>query len=251
MRKLLWSAVCLVGASVCCAASEPKPVAPDPSQQRQAMVDRIANRDSAHLLKNLRVLSAMREVPRHLFVPKHLAGKAYDDAELPIGKGQTLSQPFIVAYMIQAVDPTPGDKVLEVGTGSGYEAAVLSRLAKEVYTIEIVPALAQKARKVLEKLGYSNVQVRAGDGYRGWPELAPFDAIIVSCAPDHIPEPLVDQLAVGGRLVIPVGVTEKGRWVTQTLVVVRKTDKGLVEEKRLSTRLPAMKGEAVKKKSPR
>jgi len=217
------------------------------TQQRQDMVARIARHDPAAGVKDPRVIDALREVPRHLFVSKRLAAQAYADTDLSIGKGQTIRQPFIVAYMIQTVEPLPGDKVLEIGTGSGYEAAILSRLAKEVYTVEIVPALARQARQVLQKLGYANVQVRAGDGYRGWPEHAPFDAIIVTCAPDHIPEPLVEQLAMGGRLVIPVGVAKKGKEAAQALVVVRKTDKGMVEEKRLNVSFGPMKGEATRK----
>jgi len=221
-------------------------------EQRQVMVARLAAYDPAHPINDLRVLAAMGEIPRHLFVPKHLARKAYEDAELPIGKGQTILPPFIVAYMIQTLEPKSGDKVLEIGTGSGYQAAVLSRLAGQVYTIEILPALAKRAEQTLHELGYANVSVRLGDGYRGWPEKAPFDAIIVTCAPDHIPEPLVEQLAMGGRLVIPVGVAKTGKWATQKLVVIRKTEKGLVEERRLSVRLLPMKGEAVRrpKKAP-
>jgi len=215
------------------------------------MVARLAADDPEHPVTDPRVLDAMREVPRHLFVPKRLVAKAYDDAELSIGKGQTISPPFIVAYMTQTMEPKPGDKVLEVGTGSGYQAAVLSRLAREVYTIEIVPALAKRAERTLRELGYANVTVRQGDGYRGWPEKAPFDAIIVTCAPDHIPAPLVEQLAMGGRLVIPVGVAKTGKWATQKLVVIRKTEKGLGEERRLSVRFLPMKGEAARHRSSR
>src|SRR5688572_146180 len=152
-----------------------------------------------------RVLAAMRKVPRHEFVPEELRGRAYGDFPLPIGEEQTISQPFIVAYMTQALELAPSDRVLEVGTGSGYQAAVLAELVREVYTIEIVPPLARRSKAVLERLGYRNVFVREGDGYRGWKEKAPFDAIIVTCAPDAIPKPLIDQLKVGGRMVIPVG----------------------------------------------
>jgi protein-L-isoaspartate(D-aspartate) O-methyltransferase len=215
---------------------------------QQTMVARLAAYDPAHPIKDSRVLDAMREVPRHLFVPKHIVARAYEDTELPIGQGQTISAPFIVAYMAQTLEPKPSDKVLEIGTGSGYEAAVLSRLAGAVYTVEIVPSLAKRAGQTLHDLGYANVWVRRGDGYRGWPEKAPYDAIIVTCALDHVPEPLIEQLAMGGRLVIPVGVAKRGKWAAQTLVVIRKTQKGLVEEKRLSVTFLPMKGEAVRRK---
>ncbi|MFZ0712206.1 MAG: protein-L-isoaspartate(D-aspartate) O-methyltransferase, partial [Terrimicrobiaceae bacterium] len=156
-------------------------------------------------ITNAAVLEAMTEVPRHEFVPEALRPRAYADGPLPIGHGQTISQPFIVAYMTQALELSKEDTVLEVGTGSGYQAAILGKLAKEVYTIEIVPPLAESARNILAKLGFQNVHVKLGDGYLGWPEAAPFDAIIVTCAPDRVPEPLVSQLKEGGRLVIPVG----------------------------------------------
>jgi len=241
MVKLLWSGVlvswALAGSAV-----------PQFVEQRNAMVDRIARSDSSHPVKDTRVLDAMREVPRHLFVPKNFLDQAYDDVELPIGHKQTIWQPFIVAYMTQTVEPKPSEKVLEVGTGSGYQTAVLSRLAKEVYTIEIVPALAKRAQKTLRELGYANVWARTGDGYRGWPEKAPFDAIIVDCAPDHIPAPLLEQLAMEGRLIIPIGVAKTGkRTPPETLVVIRKTPKGMVEEQRLKVRFAPMKGEAARR----
>jgi len=156
-------------------------------------------------IKNRRVLDAMATVPRHEFVPQSVLAFAYRDEPLPIGYGQTISQPFIVAFMTEQLNPNPTDRVLEIGTGSGYQAAVLSRLVAEVYTIEIIEPLAQRAKADLERLGYNNVKVLAGDGYQGWQEHAPFDAIIVTCAPDHIPRPLVDQLRDGGRMIIPVG----------------------------------------------
>ena len=159
-------------------------------------------------IKNQRVLNAMATVPRHEFVPKALEKFAYLDGPLPIGYGQTISQPFVVAFMTEQLDPKPTDRVLEIGTGSGYQAAVLSRLVTEVYTIEIIEPLAKRAEADLKRLGYDNVKVLAGDGYRGWPDHAPFDAIIVTCAPDHIPQPLVEQLRDGGRMVIPVGALE-------------------------------------------
>jgi protein-L-isoaspartate(D-aspartate) O-methyltransferase len=159
-------------------------------------------------IRNQRVLDAMGTVPRHEFVPKTLSRYAYSDEPLPIGYGQTISQPFIVAFMTEQLDPKPTDRVLEIGTGSGYQAAVLSRLVAEVYTIEIIEPLASRAEADLKRLGYNNVKVRAGDGYQGWPDYAPFDAIIVTCAPDHIPQPLVEQLRDGGRMIIPVGALE-------------------------------------------
>jgi protein-L-isoaspartate(D-aspartate) O-methyltransferase len=152
-----------------------------------------------------RVLAVMGQVPRHEFVPAELRDQAYADHPLPIGHDQTISQPFVVAFMTEQLAPKPGDKVLEIGTGSGYQAAVLAGLVKVVYSIEIIEPLARRAAADLRRLGYANVIVRAGDGYKGWPEAAPFDAIIVTCAPDHVPQPLVDQLAEGGRMIIPVG----------------------------------------------
>ncbi len=156
-------------------------------------------------VKDPRVLYAMLKVERHLFVPKDLQTVAYADQPLPIGEGQTISQPYIVALMTELLELKGGEKVLEIGTGSGYQAAILAELAKEVYTIEIIETLATSAKKLLLELGYQNVMVRAGDGYLGWPEAAPFDAIIVTAAPDHIPKPLIEQLKEGGRMVVPVG----------------------------------------------
>lgn len=156
-------------------------------------------------IKDERVLAAMRTVPRHEFVPEDQRVFAYDDRPLPIGHGQTISQPFIVAFMTEHLKPQATDKVLEIGTGSGYQAAILSGLVKEVFTIEIVEPLAKRAEADLRRLNYTNVFVKAGDGHKGWPERAPFDAIIVTCAPDQIPQPLIEQLRDGGRMVIPVG----------------------------------------------
>lgn len=156
-------------------------------------------------IKDERVLAAMRAVPRHEFVPEEHRLNAYDDRPLPIGHGQTISQPFIVAFMTEQLKPRPTDKILEIGTGSGYQAAILSGLVKEVFTIEIVEPLARRAETDLRRLDYANVFVKAGDGYQGWPEHAPFDAIIVTCAPDQIPQALVEQLRDGGRMIIPVG----------------------------------------------
>jgi len=156
-------------------------------------------------LKNDMVLRAMGKVPRHEFVPARMRAQAYEDRPLPIGEGQTISQPYIVALMTETARIKRGAKVLEIGTGSGYQAAVLAELTPKVYTIEILPSLGKRAQATLKRLGYKSVEVRIGDGYQGWKEHAPFDAILVTCAPDHIPQPLIDQLAEGGRMVIPVG----------------------------------------------
>jgi protein-L-isoaspartate(D-aspartate) O-methyltransferase len=172
-----------------------------------------------------RVMAAMGEVPRHAFVPEDLRPRAYDNGPLPIGHGQTISQPFIVALMTDLLRPRAGDAILEVGAGSGYQAAVLAELAKRVYTVEIVPSLAKEAAERLERLGYGNVEVRCGDGYGGWPEHAPFDGILVAAAAPHVPQPLVDQLKPGGRLVIPVGLPYSAQ---ELLLIEKSPDGGLV-----------------------
>jgi protein-L-isoaspartate(D-aspartate) O-methyltransferase len=199
----------------------------DDAKRRDQMVEeQIRARD----VSNPRVLAAMRKVPRHRFVPAHVAAGAYEDHPLPIGHGQTISQPYIVAYMSEALEVAPQHKVLEIGTGSGYQAAILGELAKQVYTIEIVAPLADRAREVLKSLGYRNVEVRTGDGYAGWPQHAPFDRIIVTAAPDHIPQPLIDQLAMNGRMVIPVGREY------QEMVILTKTDRGVVQKRTIPVR---------------
>jgi protein-L-isoaspartate(D-aspartate) O-methyltransferase len=190
----------------------------DWDRQRAAMVD---SQLSARDIRSPRVLEVMRRVPRHLFVPEASRDESYGDYPLPIGHGQTISQPYIVAFMTQALDVRPIDRVLEIGTGSGYQAAVLAELAKEVYTIEIVEPLADRARTTLASLGYRNVHVRAGNGYLGWPEQAPFDRVIVTAAPDEVPPALVEQLKVGGLMAVPVGVGY------QELRILRKTANGL------------------------
>jgi len=169
---------------------------------RQKMVE---TQIEARGVKDPRVLAALLKVERHRFVPEKYLDSAYSDQPLPIGEGQTISQPYIVGLMTELLELDGDEKVLEIGTGSGYQAAILAELAKEVYTIEIIEPLASAARKRLSELGYQNVKVKAGDGYLGWPEAAPFDAIIVTAAPDHIPEPLIEQLKEGGRMVVPVG----------------------------------------------
>lgn len=194
---------------------------------RQQMVE---HQIRARGVRNPAVLQAMLTVPRHRFVEPSLVQFAYADHPLSIGYNQTISQPYIVAYMTEAAEISPGDRVLEIGTGCGYQAAVLGELAQEVYTIEIIPQLAQRAGRTLQALGYKNVHVRAGDGYRGWLEHAPYDAILVTAAPDHIPQPLIEQLAMNAKMVIPVGNHY------QDIVVLTKTSEGVVEERTIPVR---------------
>lgn len=184
---------------------------------RETMVrTQIANRG----IRDEATLAAMRNVPRHLFVPRGQVANAYRDSPLPIGFGQTISQPFIVAFMTEIVEPKPHYRILEIGTGSGYHAAVLAEIAKEVYTIEIIPELGERAKKLLEDLNYDNVHVKIGDGYYGWQEAAPFDAIVVTAAAEHIPPPLIAQLREGGKMIIPVGTP----FFVQQLMLVEKTE---------------------------
>jgi protein-L-isoaspartate(D-aspartate) O-methyltransferase len=189
-------------------------------------------------ITNARVLAVMGRLPRHEFVPPNQRAQAYDDHPLPIGHEQTISQPFIVAFMTEKLEPKQADKVLEIGTGSGYQAAVLGELVGAVYTIEIVAPLARRAQADLKRLGYTNVFVRAGDGYQGWAEAAPFDAIIVTCAPDHVPEPLVAQLKDGGRMIIPVGSGS-----SQELYLLRKKQGKIEKEAVLPVRFVPMTGQ--------
>ena len=200
---------------------------------RRAMVD---EQIRARGITNESVLRAMYRVPRHKFLPPTHNKYAYVDSPVTIGHEQTISQPFIVAYMTDAAEVNKKKKVLEIGTGSGYQAAILGELAKEVYTIEIIPELAEQAKQVLDELGYKNIFVRTGNGYLGWPEQAPFDAIVVTAAPPEIPQALVDQLAVGGKMVIPVG--EKN----QEMVVIKKTKKGVTQRKTMQVRFVPMTG---------
>jgi protein-L-isoaspartate(D-aspartate) O-methyltransferase len=207
-------------------------------EQRARMVE---TQIVARGVRDPRVLAAMRKVPRHLFVDPSQRSQAYEDHPLPIPGNQTISQPYIVAIMTELLDLKPGARVLEIGTGSGYQSAVLGEMAREVYTIEIVPELARLAAERLKELGHANVTVREGDGYRGWPEHAPFDAIIVTAAPERIPEPLLDQLAPGGVMVIPVG------GFFQELKVFRKSADGKITEKDiLPVRFVPMTGEVEK-----
>lgn len=203
-----------------CAAGEA-----DYAARREAMV---ARQIAARGVQDERVLEAMRAVPRHRFVPAGMRGEAYADRPLPIGEGQTISQPYIVALMTESLGPAARGKVLEIGTGSGYQAAVLAEIADTVYSIEIIPALGERARSLLDTLGYRNVRIRVGDGYFGWPEAAPFDAVIVTAAAPRLPEPLVRQIRTGGRIVIPIGDA------LQELELYEKTADGV----RLLSRVP-------------
>ncbi|HEY5885586.1 MAG TPA: protein-L-isoaspartate(D-aspartate) O-methyltransferase [Pyrinomonadaceae bacterium] len=204
----------------------------DFTRQRQALVAQL----KAEGITNGDVLKAMLKVPRHEFVPPSHRQYSYQNRPLPIGHDQTISQPFIVGYMTQAASIAPGEKVLEIGTGSGYQAAVLAELAGQVYTIEIIPELAEGAKSVLSKLGYKNVHVKAGNGYEGWPEHAPFDAIVVTAAPDEVPQKLVDQLALRGKMVIPVGST------FQEMVIITRDNSGVVEQRTIPVRFVPMTG---------
>jgi protein-L-isoaspartate(D-aspartate) O-methyltransferase len=231
-------------ASVGC-ASEPSAQSPAVATQnvataldtfalkREAMVDQQIR---ARGISDPAVLAAMRKVPRHRFVPAEVTHMAYNDHAIPIGSGQTISQPYIVAYMTEAAEISPRDRVLEIGTGSGYQAAILGEVAREVYTIEIIPELAEGARRTLAELGYKNVHAKTGNGYLGWPESAPFDAILVTAAPDQVPQALVNQLAPGGRMVVPVGD------IVQDMMIIEKTRNGVVERRTIPVRFVPMTG---------
>ena len=209
MRRCLGLVGAVVACVVGCTAGGP-PSGPDWASQRQRMVQ---TQLADHGIQNERVLAAMGNVPRHEFVPEASRRHAYDDGPLPIGHGQTISQPYMVAFMTEAIDPRPGQCVLEIGTGSGYQAAVLAELVGEVYTIELLQELASAAGQRLERLGYGNVHVRAGDGFFGWPEAAPFDAVVVTCGAKEVPQPLFDQLKPGGTMVIPVEDSPESQWL--------------------------------------
>ena len=214
--------------------SEPqKSSAEATKEKRRQMVERQIR---ARGIKDTTVLSAMTKVERHRFVPASQQASAYDDTPLPIGENQTISQPYIVGYMTEAAEISSSEKVLEIGTGSGYQAAVLGEIAKEVYTIEIIPQLADRARATLNQLGYKNVFVKTGNGYLGWPEHAPFDAIVVTAAPDEVPQALVDQLAVNGKMVIPVGT------FSQDMMLITRTRDGVVERRTIPVRFVPMTG---------
>jgi len=224
---------------------EPRPPSPAVAAQSATTVsDSFALARDAMVNQQIRargieapaVLKAMHKVERHRFVPAEVRHMAYDDHALPIGSGQTISQPYIVAYMTEAADITARETVLEIGTGSGYQAAILGEIAREVYTIEIIPELAERARNTLAELGYVNVHTKTGNGYLGWPEHAPFDAILVTAAPDEIPQALVDQLASGGRMVVPVGE------IVQEMMVIEKTRNGVVKRRTIPVQFVPMAG---------
>ncbi len=216
-----------------------KDVATEREQQFLQLRERMVHEQlQARDVKDERVLAAMRKVPRHRFVPRDLADSAYEDNPLSLMLGQTISQPYIVGYMTQALNLRGGERVLEIGTGSGYQAAVLAELVSEVYTMEILPELAAQAQSTLDTLGYKNIRIRCGDGYLGWPEAAPFDRIIVTAAPDHIPQPLIDQLKPGGRMIIPVGSRD------QDLVLLEKNEQGVSIRSTIPVRFVPMTGQA-------
>jgi protein-L-isoaspartate(D-aspartate) O-methyltransferase len=222
----------LLAAMAATGCGQQVPSAADFAAQRQRMVDQQLKPRG---IKDERVLTAMAKVPREEFVPPDERGDAYEDGPLPIGYDQTISQPYIVAFMTEQLQPRPGDRVLEVGTGSGYQAAILAELVADVYTIEIVEPLAKTAEATLDRLGYKNVHLKVGDGYRGWLEEAPFDAVIVTCAPDKVPQPLIDQLKDGGRMVIPVGER-----FAQQLYLLEKKNGQLKESATLPVRFVPM-----------
>ncbi|MFN8178158.1 MAG: protein-L-isoaspartate(D-aspartate) O-methyltransferase [bacterium] len=246
-KAALAAAFCLSGlvAAGCAPAREappPRPATSSAVEEAEYTRRRLAlvNEELAPQIQDPRVLDAMRKVPRHLFVPPELREHAYEDTPLPIGEDQTISQPFVVALMTRLLELTPASKVLEIGTGSGYQAAVLAELAQNVYSIEIIEPLAKRAAETLKGVGYERVHLRTGDGYLGWPEAAPFDRIIVTCAPENVPQPLQDQLAEGGRLVIPVGPAGN-----QELVVEVKEDGKLVRREVIPVRFVPMTGPGV------
>jgi protein-L-isoaspartate(D-aspartate) O-methyltransferase len=234
IRRWLLASLCAAGCSV--SSRDAPPAEPDYGEERERMV---REQLVARGIRDARVLAAMRSVPRHELVPESQREYAYEDGPLPIGEGQTISQPYIVAAMSEAAALTGDERVLEVGTGSGYQAAVLAELAREVYTIELEPELAARAKRDLERLGYANVHTRTGDGYRGWPEVAPFDAILVTAAPDHVPPALESQLKRGGRLVIPVG--DSG---DQELWLFTKTERGLERQRLMPVRFVPLRRRA-------
>jgi len=232
------------------AVAEPSPEAAAPSPEAAAVQDpyrdlrerMVETQIEARGVRDREVLRAMRTVPRHRFMPKVTWSSAYVDSPVAIGEEQTISQPYIVALMTGLAEVGPGQKVLEIGTGSGYQAAVLAEMGADVYSIEIIEPLAKRARQALDETGYGRVHTRIGDGYQGWPEEAPFDAVVVTAAPGHVPQPLKDQLAVGGRLVIPVGER-----FYQELMVIERTERGFREQSVLPVLFVPMTGEAQEK----
>jgi len=231
-QYLLFAAIATTG------CGQQAPTAADLAAQRQGMVEQQLKRRG---IKDERVLAAMAKVPREEFIPADARPSAYEDGPLPIGYDQTISQPYVVAFMTEQLRPKQSDHVLEIGSGSGYQAAILGELVAEVYTIEIVEPLAKSAEATLQRLGYNNVHIKAGDGYKGWPEEAPFDAIIVTCAPEKVPQPLVDQLNDRGRMVIPVGER-----FAQQLYLLEKKNGQLKESVTLPVRFVPMLREQKK-----
>jgi protein-L-isoaspartate(D-aspartate) O-methyltransferase len=228
-KYLLFAAIATTG------CRQQTPAAADFAAQRQRMVEQQLK---ARGIKDQRVLAAMAKVPREEFVPTDERIDAYEDGPLPIDYGQTISQPYIVAFMTEQLRPKPTDRVLEIGSGSGYQAAILAELVTDVYTIEIIEPLAKSAEATMQRLGYENVHIKVGDGYQGWPEEAPFDAVIVTCAPENVPQPLIDQLQNGGRMVIPVGER-----FAQQLYLLEKKNGRLKESATLPVRFVPMQRE--------
>ncbi|MEJ2056074.1 MAG: protein-L-isoaspartate(D-aspartate) O-methyltransferase [Calditrichaceae bacterium] len=239
VSKYIQAAVILT-AMLCAACGKEKAMERKPEKFDSLRNEMVENQIIARGVKDPLVIKAMRTVPRHLFLPKDDISSAYLDEPRPIGEGQTISQPYIVAFMTEQLHLKPGYRVLEIGTGSGYQAAVLAQIADSVFTIEIIPELAEKAKEIINELHYNNVIVFQGDGYKGWHEKAPFDAIIVTAAPPKIPPALLEQLKVGGRMVLPVGE------FVQELVVVSKNENGISMENVLPVRFVPMTGEVQK-----
>lgn len=227
-----WLAVAALTATAC--GQQPSASPDFAAQRRQMLQQQLVTRG----ITDVRVLAAMAKVPREEFVPAEWRATSYQDGPLSIGYAQTISQPYIVAFMTEQLRSKPTDRILEVGTGSGYQAAILAELASEVYSVEIVEPLAKTAEAILQRLGYKNVHLKTGDGYKGWPEMAPFDAIIVTCAPDKVPQPLVDQLKHNGRMVIPVGDR-----FAQQLYLLEKDNGQLKQSATLPVRFVPMTGE--------
>ena len=240
MNRRIAESLLLIGLVVVAACYKSARSTSEFAAERQKMVqEQLKPRD----IHDERVLAAMAKVPREAFVPENMRAQSYADSALPIGHDQTISQPFIVAFMTEQLRPQPTDRVLEVGTGTGYQTAVLAELVKDVYTIEIIEPLAKDASARLAQLGYNNAHVKIGDGYQGWQEVAPFDAIIVTCAPDKVPQPLTQQLKEGGRIIIPVG-----NGLDQQLFLLEKKDGQIAQRAILPVRFVQMTGEAATKK---
>src|SRR5437588_9299153 len=239
MNRRIAESLLLIGLVVVAACHKSAHSTSEFAAERQKMVqEQLKPRG----VQDERVLAAIAKVPRQEFVPENMRAKSYSDSALPIGHDQTISKPFIVAFMTEQLRPQPTDRVLEIGTGTGYQTAILAELVKDVYTIEIVEPLAKDASARLARLGYSNAHVKIGDGFQGWPEVAPFDAIIVTCAPDKVPQPLTQQLKEGGRMIIPVG-----SGIDQQLFLLEKKEGQMAERAILPVRFVPMAGEAAKK----